>query len=194
MCIQHCDCLRTPPSPGLFSLGWTGNRFFIPFLLQCSVNTDLQVLSASPAPFGDRVRGPKIICISTSRVLYSKFSLVCSEKDRATQTASFWPFLAWFPSAGGHPGMPTLQKCISGPYLGSEVNHYNCTVSAWNECLHIKKMLNEIGHLTAILLCMTLHWNARHCTAFHCTALHCTALHCTALCAALYCTALHYLK
>ncbi len=65
----------------------------------------------------------KKLCISTSRVLYSKFSLVCSEKDRVTQTASFWPFLAWFPSAGGHPGMPALQKCISRPYVGSEANH-----------------------------------------------------------------------
>ncbi len=38
----------------------------------------------------------KILLVSAriSRVLYSKFSLVCSEKDRVTQTASFWPFLA----------------------------------------------------------------------------------------------------
>jgi hypothetical protein len=82
--------------------------------------------------------------------------------------------------------MPALQKCFSRPYVGSEANQYNCTVSAWNECPQDKETVeqdwvpvrNTTGHDTA-LKCTALHCIPLYCTALHGAALHYTALHCT---------------
>ncbi len=74
--------------------------------------------AASPASyciFGDRVGRQNIICISIIRVLYSKFSLVCSEKDRVTQTASFWPFLHDFPFQGVTQECRPYRNVFLGP-------------------------------------------------------------------------------
>jgi hypothetical protein len=60
--------------------------------------------------------------------------------------------------------MPALQKCISRPYIGSEANRYNCTVSAWNEYPQDKETVEQ-------------DWAPVRDTAVkHFTALHCTAL------------------
>jgi hypothetical protein len=82
--------------------------------------------------------------------------------------------------------MPALQKCISRPYVGSEANHYNCTVSAWNECPQDKETVEQDW---APDRNTTVHDTALKCTALHCTALHCTTRRCTAL---FFGAALHY--
>jgi hypothetical protein len=73
----------------------------------------------------------------------------------------------------GSPRNAGLRKMYSRPYVASEANHCNCTLSAWNEYPLDKETVEQdwAPDCITIVQYTLLLCNARHCTALHSTAL-----------------------